>query len=173
MVNITMKNIIFNSNDYYQLPIPMRTLYENLGDAVYALKPSSFVLDVNNLPQWLSVNQYTTNRRLIMGCYDLVTRGFNPSIVILMQLNYIIARGMRSNYTSLPPPEGSTITVEAFYELPSNEKTKYVKIEKNGKVFYVIKGVPVVNRPVVTHTPIRPPVVGVKQVPMGRWVEVQ
>lgn len=168
-----MKNILFNKNDYFQLPVQIRQLYENIGDDVFALKTSSFKIDVRSLPQWLSVNQYTANKRLIGNYYNLTTRGFNSGIVKLMQLNYNVARGIKTDYVSVPVPNGTVISEETFYKLPANDKVKYTRIEREGKTIYVTKGKTSVNIPSISQTPVRPPTIGVKQIPIGRWVEVK
>ena len=164
--------MIFNKNDYYRLPMQIKNLYENLGDDVYALKPSSFILNVKNLPQWLSISQYNANKKLVGSMYNLVTRGFSTSIVKLMELNYIIARGIKDNYASLQMPNTALVTEETFYKLAPEEKVKYNKIIKNGKIMYATRGIPAANLPTISQTPVRPPTIGIRQVPQGRWIEV-
>jgi hypothetical protein len=168
-----MKNIIFNKNDYYSLAVQVRSQYENLGDDVYALKASNFRIDTGDLPKWLSISQYNANKRLIGSSYILVTRGFNQGIVKLMQLNYIDARGIKTNFATEPIPKGTIISEETFYRLPPADKIKYNKVVKNSKVIYVSRGVPSVNIPNLARAGVRPPTVGTKKIPIGRWVEVQ
>lgn len=168
-----MNNIIFNRNDYYRLSNQIRNLYENIGDDVYALKSSSFTLDIKNLPQWLSINQYNANKKLVGSMYNLVTRGFSTNIIKLMELNYATARGIKNNYASLQTPSMAIITEKTFYKLAPEEKVKYNKIVKDSKIMYVTRGIPVSNLPTISQTSVRPPTVGIKQVPQGRWVEVR
>lgn len=168
-----MKNIIFNKNDYYSLKSSIRPQYENLGDDVYALRASSFRIDTTDLPKWLSISQFNKYKTLVGSYYMLVTRGFNKGIVKLMELIPNISRGVRTNFANISLPKETIITQETFYALPPKEKIRYTKIQRGRETLYVTKGMPSVNIPIVSRTPLKPPTIGTVKIPIGRWVEVK
>lgn len=167
-----MKNIIFNRNEYSQLSPKIRELYVSLGGYVYALKPRHFVLDMDNLPKWLSREQYTANRGRIGNVYTLVTRGFAEAIP-LMQLQSQLAYNIRRSYISPTIPGDMRVIEEIYHRLPASEKAGYKRVEKGALVYYTKKRTKLNQRTSIPRQAVRQPIVGIRKPPVGRWVEVK
>lgn len=169
-----MKTIIFTETDFYQeVPPALRRNYQHLGGHVYALRPEYMTLEIDRLPKWLSVPQYAAFRRKIGPYYRLVTRGFNVEAVALMELIPNISYGIKRQITSPVTVKGIKLTEAEFWQLPPAEKSKYAKIRKGFQIFYVKKTAPARKQVAVRPTAIRQPTVGIKKIPIGRWVETR
>jgi len=167
-----MNNIIFNINNFNQLPKNAKLMYEPLGGNVYALKVKYFKINPYKLPAWLSKAQYLANRRKIGNYYILKTAGFHREAIPLMKLDERIAQGYRLSYISNKIPKGVRITKLEYLSLAPKDKIKYKEIVIGNKIVYIKTDLSINIQKPVPKNPIRSPLVGKFTIPIGRWVEV-
>jgi hypothetical protein len=177
-----MQNIIFNRNDYNNLPDKMKPYYGRIGFNVYALNPNQMEIDSANLPWWLSEEQYNRFKSVVGPYYRRTTRGFGSETTVLMKLNPRYALSERKRYSGTRFTTGTRISTEQFWRLPVHEKQYYEETRSKGEVYYVRKQdgprIPKrqpfdpLKRKRFRKTVISGPTVGIKSPPIGLWKEI-